>query len=102
MHSECMFHFGASFSFILCYCIFLILFTFLPEVLHETFLHRGGFGGSQSLMGEDGTVSGKACPKGLYGIFCEVVHISCSLFHDNLMVHCSCTFTCLPVFFYLL
>lgn len=22
--------------------------------------------------GENGTVTGKACPKGLYGIFCEV------------------------------
>ncbi|KAL3629998.1 hypothetical protein CASFOL_022982 [Castilleja foliolosa] len=31
----------------------------------------GGLGGNQSHMGENGTVSGKACPKGLYGIFCE-------------------------------
>ncbi|CAA0824261.1 Unknown protein [Striga hermonthica] len=31
----------------------------------------GGIGGRQSHMGENGTLSGKACPKGLYGIFCE-------------------------------
>ncbi|KAK6161920.1 hypothetical protein DH2020_001761 [Rehmannia glutinosa] len=34
-------------------------------------LAMGGLGGNQSYMGENGTVSGKACPKGLYGIFCE-------------------------------
>ncbi|XP_075489131.1 LOW QUALITY PROTEIN: uncharacterized protein LOC142527987 [Primulina tabacum] len=32
---------------------------------------RGGLGGNQGLPGENGTVSGKACPKGLYGTFCE-------------------------------
>ncbi|XP_073315602.1 uncharacterized protein [Primulina huaijiensis] len=32
---------------------------------------RGGLGGNQGHTGENGTVSGKACPKGLYGIFCE-------------------------------
>ncbi|KAH6774219.1 ephrin type-B receptor [Perilla frutescens var. hirtella] len=40
-------------------------------VVNGSILAGGGFGGNQSLMGEDGTVSGKACPKGLYGIFCE-------------------------------
>lgn len=33
---------------------------------------RGGLGGHQGLMGQNGTISGKACPKGLYGVFCEV------------------------------
>ncbi|XP_073122629.1 uncharacterized protein [Henckelia pumila] len=32
---------------------------------------RGGLGGNQSLPGENGTLSGKACPRGLYGTFCE-------------------------------
>ncbi|XP_054786508.1 uncharacterized protein LOC129292866 isoform X1 [Prosopis cineraria] len=32
---------------------------------------RGGFGGGKGLPGKNGTVSGRACPKGLYGIFCE-------------------------------
>lgn len=31
----------------------------------------GGFGGGQGLPGKNGSISGKACPKGLYGIFCE-------------------------------
>ncbi|KAG6391223.1 hypothetical protein SASPL_148976 [Salvia splendens] len=33
--------------------------------------HWGGLGGVQGHMGENGSISGKACPKGLYGIFCE-------------------------------
>ncbi|XP_051151685.1 uncharacterized protein LOC127265751 isoform X2 [Andrographis paniculata] len=32
---------------------------------------RGGLGGNESHMGENGTVTGQACPKGLYGTFCE-------------------------------
>ncbi|XP_042002444.1 uncharacterized protein LOC121751713 [Salvia splendens] len=31
----------------------------------------GGLGGVQGHVGENGSISGKACPKGLYGIFCE-------------------------------
>ncbi|VFQ84696.1 unnamed protein product [Cuscuta campestris] len=31
----------------------------------------GGPGGKRGGSGQNGTVSGKACPKGLYGIFCE-------------------------------
>ncbi|XP_014509165.1 uncharacterized protein LOC106768496 isoform X1 [Vigna radiata var. radiata] len=31
----------------------------------------GGFGGGQGLPGKNGSVSGTACPRGLYGIFCE-------------------------------
>ncbi|KZV42014.1 hypothetical protein F511_14328 [Dorcoceras hygrometricum] len=31
----------------------------------------GGLGGNQGLQGENGTVTGKACPKGLYGTLCE-------------------------------
>lgn len=54
--------------------------------------HRGGLGGHEGHMGENGTVSGKSCPKGLYGIFCEVVHdlfIVCILkynFFSNLLL----------------
>ncbi|XP_028058904.1 uncharacterized protein LOC114262730 isoform X2 [Camellia sinensis] len=32
---------------------------------------RGGLGRDQGGAGENGTVTGKACPKGLYGTFCE-------------------------------
>ncbi|WOL09055.1 hypothetical protein Cni_G17808 [Canna indica] len=32
---------------------------------------RGGTSKGQGLAGENGTLTGKACPKGLYGIFCE-------------------------------
>ncbi|XP_051137270.1 uncharacterized protein LOC127255657 isoform X2 [Andrographis paniculata] len=32
---------------------------------------RGGLGGTQGYIGENGTISGRACPKGLYGIFCK-------------------------------
>ncbi|KAM0968498.1 hypothetical protein TB2_016507 [Malus domestica] len=34
-------------------------------------LAGGGVGGDQGGAGENGTVTGKACPKGLYGTFCE-------------------------------
>ncbi|KAL6533975.1 hypothetical protein OROHE_013808 [Orobanche hederae] len=40
-------------------------------IVKGTISTGGGFGGNQSHMGENGTVSGKACPKGLYGTFCE-------------------------------
>ncbi|XP_058073877.1 uncharacterized protein LOC131222728 isoform X2 [Magnolia sinica] len=32
---------------------------------------RGGIGRDQALDGENGTITGKACPRGLYGVFCE-------------------------------
>ncbi|RWW75065.1 hypothetical protein BHE74_00016933 [Ensete ventricosum] len=35
---------------------------------------RGGISKGHGLAGENGTLTGKACPKGLYGIFCEVNH----------------------------
>ncbi|XP_071730346.1 uncharacterized protein [Rutidosis leptorrhynchoides] len=31
----------------------------------------GGLGGNENGAGENGTVTGKSCPKGLYGTFCE-------------------------------
>ncbi|XP_019191996.1 PREDICTED: uncharacterized protein LOC109186463 isoform X2 [Ipomoea nil] len=36
-----------------------------------TILERGGVGRDLGKEGENGTISGKACPKGLYGIFCQ-------------------------------
>lgn len=33
---------------------------------------RGGVAKDEALFGENGTVTGKACPKGLYGILCKV------------------------------
>ncbi|KAG8661855.1 hypothetical protein MANES_01G050733v8 [Manihot esculenta] len=32
---------------------------------------KGGFGRGQGHSGGNETVTGRACPKGLYGIFCE-------------------------------
>jgi hypothetical protein len=34
--------------------------------------NRGGTGSQSGLEGESGTVTGKPCPQGLYGLFCEV------------------------------
>lgn len=34
-------------------------------------LISGGLGMEQGHAGENGTITGKACPKGLYGVFCE-------------------------------
>ncbi|KAI4350761.1 hypothetical protein L6164_005182 [Bauhinia variegata] len=39
--------------------------------IRGSIITRGGFGGGQGLPGKNGTISGRACPKGLYGIFCE-------------------------------
>ena len=36
------------------------------------FFGRGGIGRGHGRSGENGTVTGKVCPRGLYGIFCEV------------------------------
>lgn len=30
-------------------------------------------GRDEGHVGENGTVTGKACPKGLYGVFCKVL-----------------------------
>lgn len=36
-------------------------------------IYRGGMGIIEDNVGENGTLTGKACPEGLYGLFCEVV-----------------------------
>jgi len=33
---------------------------------------RGGISKGQGFAGENGTITGKDCPKGLYGTFCKV------------------------------
>ena len=38
-------------------------------------LNSGGAGNEGGWHGQEGTITGKACPKGLYGIFCEVCSI---------------------------
>lgn len=48
------------------YCFFWL------NLMLAFYHYRGGFGEDESGAGENGTVTGKACPKGLYGIFCEV------------------------------
>ncbi|KAL0308544.1 UNVERIFIED_CONTAM: hypothetical protein Sradi_5796700 [Sesamum radiatum] len=40
-------------------------------IVKGTISVRGGIGRDLGREGENGTLSGKACPKGLYGIFCE-------------------------------
>ncbi|CAN1845086.1 hypothetical protein LINPERHAP1_LOCUS37713 [Linum perenne] len=40
--------------------------------INGTIDSRGGAGKNGGLLGEGGTVTGKSCPKGLYGTFCEV------------------------------
>lgn len=39
-------------------------------------LNSGGAGDNDGHHGHEGTITGKACPKGLYGTFCEVCSIS--------------------------
>lgn len=34
--------------------------------------NSGGAGDNGGLYGEEGTITGKKCPQGLYGTFCEV------------------------------
>ena len=34
-------------------------------------IYRGGLGASEDNVGEAGTLTGKACPEGLYGLYCE-------------------------------
>lgn len=48
------------------------LLLFLVEFDNGVYYYRGGLGSDESSDGENGTVTGKACPKGLYGIFCKV------------------------------
>jgi len=38
--------------------------------------NSGGAGDNGGLYGEEGTVTGKKCPEGLYGTFCEVCPLS--------------------------
>lgn len=44
----------------------------------------GGAGSHDGLQGDDGNVSGKPCPRGLYGIYCVVSHgLSMDFTHTN-------------------
>ncbi|XP_052180688.1 uncharacterized protein LOC127793928 isoform X2 [Diospyros lotus] len=45
---------------------------YLPMASVQGTIHvGGGVGNGQGNAGEDGTVTGKSCPRGLYGIFCQ-------------------------------
>ncbi|KAF7819735.1 putative transmembrane protein [Senna tora] len=45
---------------------------YIPLASVKGAIHTGGgFGGGRGLPGKNGTISGRSCPKGLYGIFCE-------------------------------
>lgn len=45
----------------------------IPYIIDVVYHYcRGGLGGHERGAGENGTTTGKACPKGLYGTFCEV------------------------------
>jgi|APAra0007618257_1042622.scaffolds.fasta_scaffold05724_9 hypothetical protein len=58
--------------------IFLTCKTCLHEILTQTLncflsgVFRGGAGDNGGRFGEEGTMTGKKCPKGLYGTFCLV------------------------------
>ncbi|XP_020215510.1 uncharacterized protein LOC109799381 isoform X2 [Cajanus cajan] len=39
--------------------------------VNGSIISGGGIGGGQGLPGKNGSISGTACPRGLYGIFCE-------------------------------
>lgn len=58
------------------YCVSMLIVHFcgveLSGNLWMPCYCRGGLARDQSGIGGNGTVTGKACPRGLYGIFCEV------------------------------
>lgn len=56
-----------SFYSIIRFLIINSLLTLFPSPWR-----RGGFGRGHGLAGQNGSITGKACPRGLYGIFCEV------------------------------
>lgn len=51
---------------------FHICISVISELHFLSDYYRGGKGKGLGGSGADGTISGKACPKGLYGTFCEV------------------------------
>ncbi|KAL2610427.1 hypothetical protein R1flu_029000 [Riccia fluitans] len=45
---------------------------YLPVASVEGYIHtRGGTGSDEGWEGDDGSITGRECPKGLHGIFCE-------------------------------
>lgn len=63
------------------------------------FLESGGIGGDQGEAGDNGTITGKACPKGLYGTFCKVHLPSSSVYIVSTIVLSSdilcCSYFCM-------
>lgn len=53
-------------------CLFSLVMLFWLHLNVFFYSFRGGLAGNLDSAGENGTVTGRACPKGLYGIFCEV------------------------------
>ncbi|KAA8531349.1 hypothetical protein F0562_006058 [Nyssa sinensis] len=45
-----------------------------PQIVAGCQNLEGGLGRDQGGAGENGTVTGKACPKGLYSIFCVALY----------------------------
>lgn len=62
------------------FCESYILFLHLND-LH---LCSGGISKGPGYPGDNGTVTGKACPEGLYGTFCKVL-VVLSLFRTELV-----------------
>lgn len=57
-------HWYIFFSLVFFIYYIIKLLTLLP--------HSGGLGDGEGLHGEEGTLTGKKCPKGPYGTFCVV------------------------------
>lgn len=55
---------------------------FVTELVYFSIYYSGGTGDGGGLRGEEGTITGRKCPKGLYGTFCAVI------FHATLIRYC--------------
>lgn len=67
------------------FLFFYFLHLHLGAIFKPCSLGRGGLGMDQGSAGENGTVTGKDCPKGLYGTFCKVNFIFMGLFGGGLL-----------------
>lgn len=65
---------------------------FVVENAYNLVFNSGGAGANGGSDGEKGTVTGKKCPAGLYGTFCEVIKFSSLLLLLLISVFLWCPF----------